>query len=247
MKLSGKVALVTGGGRGIGREIAIALARCGADIAISDIDQDSADKTAGEIVALGRRAVGLKADVSNSEEVEAMFHALMEAFGRLDILVNNAGITRDGLMVRMKDEAWRLVLKINLDGAFYCSRAAAKIMMKQRSGRIVNITSIVGVQGNAGQVNYSASKAGLIGLTKSSARELALRGITVNAIAPGFIDTAMTQALSEKVREALLDQVPLGRLGTSADIASAVSFLVSPGAGYITGQVLHVNGGMLMA
>jgi 3-oxoacyl-[acyl-carrier protein] reductase len=246
MNLQEKVALVTGGGRGIGKAIALALAKDGANVAVSDIDQDSANQTADEIRSLGSDSMGLKADVSKADEVDGMFQALVDKFGRVDILVNNAGITRDGLLVRMKDEDWSLVMKINLDGAFYCSRAAGKIMMKQRSGNIVNIASIVGVMGNAGQVNYSASKAGLIGLTKSSARELASRGVTVNAIAPGFIDTAMTQALNDKVKEKLMEQIPMGRLGTSTDIANAVRFLVSPESAYITGQVIHVNGGMLM-
>ncbi|MBI5184505.1 MAG: 3-oxoacyl-[acyl-carrier-protein] reductase [Nitrospinae bacterium] len=247
MSLEGKTALVTGAGRGIGKAIALALAKDGANVAVSDIDQGSANQTAEEIKSLGRGSIGLKADVSRSEEVEGMFQAIVDKFGGVDILVNNAGITRDGLLVRMKDEDWSLVMKINLDGAFYCSRAAGKIMMKQRRGAIINIASIVGVMGNAGQVNYSASKAGLIGLTKSSARELASRGVTVNAIAPGFIDTAMTQALNDKVKEKLMEQIPLGRLGSSEDIANAVLFLASPEAAYITGQVLHVNGGMLMA
>lgn len=246
MSLEGKAALVTGGGRGIGKAIALALAKDGANVAVSDIDQGSANQTAEEIKSLGRDSIGLKADVSRSEEVEVMFQAMVDKFNGIDILVNNAGITRDGLLVRMKDEDWSLVMKINLDGAFYCSRAAGKIMMKQRRGAIVNIASIVGVMGNAGQVNYSASKAGLIGLTKSTARELASRGVTVNAIAPGFIDTAMTQALNDKVKEKLMEQIPLGRLGSSDDIANAVRFLASPEAAYITGQVLHVNGGMLM-
>ncbi len=246
MSLQGKTALVTGGGRGIGKAIACALAKDGSDIAVSDIDLDSANQTAEEIRSLGRNSIGLKADVSNSDEVEGMFKSAIDKLGRIDILINNAGITRDGLLVRMKDEDWKMVLKINLDGAFYCSRAAGKLMMKQKSGRIVNIASIVGVMGNAGQVNYSASKAGLIGLTKSSARELASRGVTVNAIAPGFIDTAMTQALSDSVKQKLTEQIPLKRLGTAEDISNAIRFLVSPEAGYITGQVLHVNGGMLM-
>ncbi len=247
MNLNGQVALVTGSGRGIGKAIAMALAKDGADLAISDIDLDSASQTADEIKGLGRDAIAIKADVSNSAGVEEMFKSIIDKFGKIDILINNAGITRDGLLIRMKDEDWNLVLKINLDGAFYCSRAAGKLMMKQRSGRIVNIASIVGVMGNAGQVNYSASKAGLIGLTKSSARELASRGVTVNAIAPGFIDTAMTQALNDKVKEKLMEQIPMGRLGTADDIANSIRFLVAPEASYITGQVIHVNGGMLMS
>lgn len=247
MVLQGKKALVTGGGRGIGKAIACALAKDGADIVISDIDLDSANRSAEEIRTLGRDALGLKADISMPDEVEGMFKSVIDEFGGIDILINNAGITKDSLLVRMKDEDWNAVLRINLDGAFYCSRAAGKLMMKQKSGRIVNIASIVGVMGNAGQVNYSASKAGLIGLTKSCARELASRGVTVNAIAPGFIDTAMTQALSDSVKKKLMEQIPLGRLGTADDIANAIRFLVSPASNYITGQVIHVNGGMLMA
>jgi 3-oxoacyl-[acyl-carrier protein] reductase len=188
----------------------------------------------------------VKANVASSGDVNAMVEQVIQAFGRLDILVNNAGITRDGLILRMKDEDWDLVLSINLKGAFLCTKAALKHMTKQRSGTIINIASIVGAMGNAGQANYVASKAGLIGMTKTIAREYANRNVTANAVAPGFIDTAMTQALSENVRQELSKQIPLGRLGTSEDVAQAVRFLASPAAAYITGQVIHVNGGMYM-
>ncbi|MDA8100558.1 MAG: 3-oxoacyl-[acyl-carrier-protein] reductase [Nitrospiraceae bacterium] len=246
MSLSGKTALVTGAAQGIGRDIALALATDGADVAICDVNLEAAQKTAGDIEAKGRKALALKANVAASAEVTAMIDQVVEKFGRIDILVNNAGITRDGLILRMKDEDWDLVLSINLKGAFLCTKTALKYMTKQRAGTIINIASIVGAMGNAGQANYVASKAGLIGLTKTIAREYANRNVTANAVAPGFIDTAMTQALSEQVRQDLAKQIPLGRLGTSEDVANAVRFLASPSAAYITGQVIHVNGGMYM-
>jgi 3-oxoacyl-[acyl-carrier protein] reductase len=246
MTLSGKTALVTGAAQGIGREIALALATDGADVAICDVNLEAAQKTAGDLAAKGRKSLALKANVAASAEVNAMIDQVMEKFGRIDILVNNAGITRDGLILRMKDEDWDLVLSINLKGAFFCTRAALKYMSKQRGGTVINIASIVGAMGNAGQANYVASKAGLIGLTKTIAREYANRGITANAVAPGFIDTAMTQALSENVRQELAKQIPMGKLGTPEDVANAVRFLASPLASYITGQVIHVNGGMYM-
>ncbi len=246
MSLNGKIALVTGAAQGIGRDIALALASDGADVAICDVNLEAAQKTAGDIEAQGRKSLALKANVASSAEVTAMVDQIIEKFGRIDILVNNAGITRDGLILRMKDEDWDLVLSINLKGAFLCTKAALKYMTKQRSGNIINIASIVGAMGNAGQANYVASKAGLIGLTKTLAREYANRGIIANAVAPGFIDTAMTQALSETVRAELAKQIPLGKLGTPADVANAVRFLASPWASYITGQVIHVNGGMYM-
>ncbi|MDA8424047.1 MAG: 3-oxoacyl-[acyl-carrier-protein] reductase [Nitrospiraceae bacterium] len=246
MSLSGKIALVTGAAQGIGRDIALALATDGADVAICDVNLDAAHKTAGDIEAKGGKSLALKANVAASADVIAMIDQVVEKFGRIDILVNNAGITRDGLILRMKDEDWDLVLSINLKGSFLCTKAALKYMSKQRGGTIINIASIVGAMGNAGQANYVASKAGLIGLTKTIAREYANRGITANAVAPGFIDTAMTQALSENVRQELAKQIPMGKLGTPEDVANAVRFLASPWASYITGQVIHVNGGMYM-
>jgi len=246
MSLIGKTALVTGAAQGIGRDIALALATDGADVAICDVNLEAAQKTAGDIEAKGRKSLALKANVASSAEVTAMVDQVVEKFGKIDILVNNAGITRDGLILRMKDEDWDLVLSINLKGSFLCTKAALKYMSKQRGGNIINIASIVGAMGNAGQANYVASKAGLIGLTKTIAREYANRGITANAVAPGFIDTAMTQALSENVRTELAKQIPLGKLGTPEDVANAVRFLASPWASYITGQVIHVNGGMYM-
>jgi 3-oxoacyl-[acyl-carrier protein] reductase len=246
MSLNGKIALVTGAAQGIGRDIALALATDGADVAICDVNLEAAQKTAGDIEAKGRKSLALKANVAASADVTAMIDQVVEKFGRIDILVNNAGITRDGLILRMKDEDWDLVLSINLKGAFLCTKAALRYMSKQRGGTIINIASIVGAMGNAGQANYVASKAGLIGLTKTIAREYANRGITANAVAPGFIDTAMTQALSENVRVELAKQIPMGKLGTPEDVANAVRFLASPWASYISGQVIHVNGGMYM-
>lgn len=246
MSLSGKIALVTGAAQGIGREIALALATDGADVAVCDINLDAAQKTASEIQSMGRRALAVKANVSSFDDVAAMVDKAAQELGRIDILVNNAGITRDGLILRMKEEDWDLVLDINLKGAFNCTKAALKYMTKQRSGTIINIASIVGAMGNAGQANYVASKAGMIGLTKTIAREYANRGITANAVAPGFIDTAMTQALPENVRQELAKQIPMGKLGTPQDVANAVRFLASQRASYITGQVIHVNGGMYM-
>ena len=246
MSLTGKIALVTGAAQGIGREIALALATDGADVAICDVNLEAAQQTAGEIEAKGRKSLALKANVASSADVTAMLDQVVAKFSRIDILVNNAGITRDGLILRMKDEDWDLVLSINLKGAFLCTKAALKFMTKQRGGTVINIASIVGAMGNAGQANYVASKAGLIGLTKTIAREYANRGITANAVAPGFIETAMTQALPENVRQELAKQIPMGKLGTPADVANAVRFLASPWASYISGQVIHVNGGMYM-
>jgi 3-oxoacyl-[acyl-carrier protein] reductase len=240
---TGKNALVTGGGRGIGREIALALAQVGANVAVCDIDEATAQSTAREIQALGRKGLGLKADVSKAADISAMFQSFSQTFPTLDILVNNAGITRDNLLIRMKEEDWDLVLTINLKSAFLCCKEAARTMMKARSGKIINIASIVGINGNAGQANYSASKAGLIGLTKTLAKELASRNIQVNAIAPGFIRTAMTDKIPEAEKEKLLSQIPLQRLGSPQDIAGAVAFLASPLADYISGHVLVVDGG----
>lgn len=246
MELKGKVALVTGAAQGIGKAIAISLAREGADVIISDVNLEKAEETAKEIGAMGVKSLALKANVADFAEVEGMIDKVIGEFKKIDILVNNAGITRDNLIVRMKEEDWDLVLDINLKGTFNCIKAVIRPMSKQRSGKIISIASIVGVMGNAGQANYVASKAGVIGLTKSVAREYANRGINVNAVAPGFIDTAMTQALSQDVRDNLAKQIPMGRLGTSEDVADAVKFLASDKANYITGQVIHVNGGMWM-
>ncbi|HEY5522826.1 MAG TPA: 3-oxoacyl-[acyl-carrier-protein] reductase [Desulfuromonadaceae bacterium] len=241
-----KVAVITGASRGIGRSIALALAAQGATIVAVDIDQASTEAVVAELQAAGGKALAVVGNVTVSADVERMIDAATEAFGRVDILVNNAGITRDGLLMRMKDDDWDAVLNVNLKGAFLCTRAAFKVMSKQRYGRIINIASVVGQMGNAGQANYCASKAGLIGLTKSNAREMAKRSITVNAVAPGFIATAMTDALSDKVRAELTAQIPLERLGSADDISNAVVFLASEAAGYITGHVLSVNGGMYM-
>ncbi len=246
MSLREKVALVTGGAQGIGKAIAQGLAADGADCIVSDVNRDAAEETAAELRNLGVRALALRANVADADAVTSMVKQGLKEFGHIDILVNNAGITRDSLLMRMKDDEWDQVLTINLKGAFLCIRALVRPMMKQRSGRIINIASIVGAMGNAGQANYVASKAGLIGLTKTVARELASRGVTCNAVAPGFIDTAMTQALPEDVKEKLLAQIPMARLGSATDVAQAVRFLASEQAGYITGQVLHVNGGMYM-
>jgi 3-oxoacyl-[acyl-carrier protein] reductase len=241
-----RVAVITGASRGIGRSIALALAAKGAIIVAVDMDQASTDAVVEELKAAGAKALGVVGNVTVSQDVERMIDEAVAAFGRVDILVNNAGITRDGLLVRMKDEDWDAVLTVNLKGAFLCTRAASKIMTKQRYGRIINIASIVGQMGNAGQANYCASKAGLIGLTKSNARELAKRSVTVNAVAPGFIATAMTDALSDKVKADLAAQIPMERLGSADDIANAVLFLASEQSNYITGHVLAVNGGMYM-
>jgi 3-oxoacyl-[acyl-carrier protein] reductase len=241
-----KVAVITGASRGIGRSIALALAAEGARIVAFDLDMAETEKVAVEIRSLGAEALAVQGNVTVAADTERMIDAAMEKFGRVDILVNNAGITRDGLLMRMKDEDWDAVLGVNLKGAFLCSRAASKVMAKQRYGRIINIASVVGQMGNAGQANYCASKAGLIGLTKSNARELAKRKVTVNAVAPGFIATAMTDALPEKTRQELAAQIPLERLGTADDIANAVLFLAAERSGYITGQVIGVNGGMYM-
>ena len=246
MSLQGRTAIVTGAAQGIGRAIAEGLAQAGADIAVADLDPSRSAETVAAVEKIGRKALNLKVNVADSGETKSMVEQVLKAWGKVDILVNNAGITRDGLLLRMKDEDWNLVLQINLNGTFNCTKAVLQPMTKQRYGRIVNIASIVGVIGNAGQANYSASKAAVIGFTKTVGREYASRNVTVNAVAPGFIDTAMTHGLSTDVKDTLLKQIPLGRLGTPADIAAAVRFLVSEEAAYITGHVLHVNGGMLM-
>lgn len=246
MSLQGKTAIVTGAAQGIGRAIAECLAQAGADIAVADLDPGRSVETVAAVEKLGRKALNIKVNVADANETKAMVEQVLKTWGKVDILVNNAGITRDGLLLRMKEEDWNLVLQINLNGTFNCTKAVLQTMTKQRYGRIVNIASIVGVIGNAGQANYSASKAAVIGFTKTVGREYASRNVTVNAVAPGFIDTAMTHGLPADVKDTLLKQIPLGRLGTPADIAAAVRFLVSEDAAYITGHVLHVNGGMLM-
>lgn len=244
--MKGQVALVTGASRGIGQAISLKLAAEGIFVVATATSEAGAEATVAAITAQGGAALAVKLDVTNSAEVEALFKRIVAEQGRLDILVNNAGITKDGLMMRMKDNDWDSVLDTNLKGSFLCLREASKIMTKARYGRVINISSVVGEMGNPGQANYCASKAGLFGLTKSAARELAKRNITVNAVAPGFIETDMTAVLPEKGREALLQNIPMERLGSVDDIAHAVSFLISPQAGYITGQVLSVNGGMYM-
>lgn len=247
MNLKGKVALITGGAQGIGRAIARELALAGADLALADVNFQRVEETAAALAAeTGRQTLALKMDVSSPAEVEDGVKKTLDKYHHLDILVNNAGVTRDGLILRMKEADWDLVIAINLKGTFNCIKAVTGAMLKQRAGRIVNIASVVGLMGNAGQANYSASKAGVIGLTKTTAKELASRGITVNAVAPGFIKTAMTEAISEKARQDLQHLIPLGRLGEAEDVAKAVAFLASDEAAYITGQVLPVDGGMVM-
>jgi 3-oxoacyl-[acyl-carrier protein] reductase len=246
MDLSSKVALVTGSARGIGRAIALKLAEVGANVAVNDIASagEALEGVVKEIESLGRQSLAVTADVSSSEDVARMADSVTNKFGRVDILVNNAGVTRDGLVMRMSDEDWNTVLNVDLKSAFLCTRAVLRPMLKQRWGRIVSIASIVGIHGNAGQANYSAAKAGVIAFTKSVAKEVASRGITVNAIAPGYIDTKMTQNLDEKQSQELLKRVPIGYAGTPCDVAEAVAFLASEEARYITGQVLGVDGGM---
>ncbi|MCP3177836.1 MAG: 3-oxoacyl-[acyl-carrier-protein] reductase [Desulfuromonadales bacterium] len=244
--LKDRVGIVTGASRGIGRTIALAMAAAGAKVVVSARSASGIEALCREIEAGGGSCVSVVGDVAVTADADRIVETAVSHFGRLDILVNNAGITRDGLLLRMKDEDWDAVLDTNLKGAFLCTRAAAKVMTKQKFGRIINISSVVGEMGNPGQANYCASKAGLIGLTKSVARELARRNITVNAITPGFITTDMTEALPEKTRQELAAQIPLGRLGDASDIAQAVNFLASDHAGYITGQVLGINGGMYM-
>jgi 3-oxoacyl-[acyl-carrier protein] reductase len=244
--LEGRVALVTGASRGIGRVTALALAEQGADLVVSARSAELLGEVAAQIESLGRRVLAVVADVEKSADIDALIEQAIATFGRIDILVNNAGITRDGLLLRMKEEDWDRVLDTNLKSAFLLSRAVAKVMSRQRYGRIINISSVVGEIGNPGQANYAASKAGLLGLTKSVARELARRNITVNAVTPGFIATEMTDALGESARNELLDRIPLGRLGRAEDVAHAVLYLASDHAGYVTGQTLGVNGGMAM-
>jgi len=246
MRLKGKVAIVTGGARGIGKEIALTLAREGCDLAICDVNEAVLAETQKEIEAAGRAAISGVVDVTKADQVESFVHKTLDKFNKIDILINNAGITRDGLLVRMSEQDWDSVLSVNLKGAFNCTKAVSKIMMKQRDGRIVNMASIIGIMGNAGQANYAASKGGLIALTKSVAKELASRNVRANAIAPGFIQTDMTAKLTEEVKSEMLKHIPLGNLGTAKDVANLALFLASDNSAYITGQVVQVDGGMVM-
>jgi 3-oxoacyl-[acyl-carrier protein] reductase len=247
MLLDGKVALITGGSRGIGRAVTLELAKAGAQVAINYAGNLKAAREVCDLItAAGGEAMAMQADVADSASVEAMVKAVMEKYGRIDILVNNACITRDNLLLRMKEADWDAVINTNLKGIFNCTKLVSRIMMKQKTGKIVNMTSVVGIMGNAGQSNYAAAKAGVIGFTKSMAKELASRNIIVNAIAPGFISTDMTAVLSDQVKVELASGIPLGRLGTPEDVAAVVMFLVSDAANYITGQVVNVDGGMVM-
>jgi 3-oxoacyl-[acyl-carrier protein] reductase len=245
-QLEGKVALVTGGAQGIGRAVCEELANAGATVIVADIQAEPAEKTAAEMAADGATAKGIAMNVADMESVQTAVGSIIEEFKSVDFLINNAGITRDNLLMRMKEEEWSSVVSVNLSGVFNCTKSVVRYMMKRRFGRIVNIASVIGQMGNAGQSNYGASKAGVIGFTKSSARELASRNITVNAITPGFIVSAMTDKLTEEQKDAMLASIPLARLGEPQDVARAVKFLVSEDASYITGAVLNVNGGMYM-
>ncbi|HTZ17166.1 MAG TPA: 3-oxoacyl-[acyl-carrier-protein] reductase [Dissulfurispiraceae bacterium] len=244
--MKGQTAVITGGGRGIGKAIAETLARRGVNIVVVDVNIDIAKEAADYLATLGVRTLALRADVSKASDVSAIFEAAAKEFDKIEILVNNAGITRDGLLMRMKEEDWDAVININLKGTFLCSKEAVRLMSRQRYGRIINIASVVAFMGNPGQANYSASKAGIVGLTKTTAREYAVRGVTANAVAPGFITTAMTDALPENVRTEMMKAIPTGRFGTVEDVANAVAFFAAPESGYVTGQVIHVNGGMYM-
>ena len=247
MLVEGKTALVTGGSRGIGRAISILLAEHGATVVVNYTkDRDSANSTVEEIVGKGGRALAFRADVSDPEQVRSMVDEVVNRYGRLDVLVNNAGITRDALLLRMGEEGWSSVVQTNLGGVFNCTKAAVRIMLKQRSGKIVNVSSVVGITGNAGQANYCAAKAGIIGFTKAVAKEVGSRGINVNAVAPGFIETDMTSSLSEEVRQKAVAAIPMGRAGRPEEVASVVLFLVSPLSDYINGQTIVVDGGMVM-
>jgi 3-oxoacyl-[acyl-carrier protein] reductase len=247
MGLEGKVALVTGSGRGIGREIALAFAGDGADVVIWDVNAVDAEKTAKDIEVSGRKSLSGQVDVTDFAQVDEGINKILDKFGKIDILVNNAGVTRDNLLMRMSEADWDLVIKVNLKGTFNCTKAVTRPMLKAKSGKIINIASIIGIMGNAGQANYSASKAGIIALTKTTAKELASRNITANAVAPGFIDTEMTQKLSEETRAKMLEMVPLARMGLPKDIANLCLFLASGDADYITGQTIVVDGGMVMS
>lgn len=245
--LEGRIAVVTGASRGIGREVALTLAKYGADVVVNyNGSEEKAKEVVAEIETLGRKAIAIKASVSSMDEVSQMIDETVEKFGKIDILVNNAGITKDNLVLKMTEDDFDAVIDTNLKGTFLCMKQVYRLMMKQRYGRIINMSSVIGVSGNAGQVNYAASKAGVIGMTKSLARELGTRGVTVNAIAPGFIETEMTDVLSDKVKQEIEGQIPLKRMGQVQDVAEAVAFLASDKAAYITGQVLHVDGGMVM-
>jgi 3-oxoacyl-[acyl-carrier protein] reductase len=244
--VKGQTAIITGGGRGIGKAIGEALAKRGANIVVVDVNLDIAREASSDFEKMGVRSLPLKADVSNASDAAGIIESAAGEFGKIEIFINNAGITRDGLLLRMKEEDWDAVININLKGTFLCTKEAVKAMSKQRYGRVVNIASVVAFMGNPGQANYSASKAGIVGLTKTTAKEYASRGITVNAVAPGFITTAMTDALSENVRQEMLKAIPMSRFGTVDDVSNAVVFLASPESGYITGQIIHVNGGMYM-
>jgi len=247
MTLGGKIAVVTGGSRGIGKAICLHLARMGATVVVNYVSRpDAAEATVASIKEAGGNAAAYQFNVADTEQVQAAFKKILADFGRIDILVNNAGITRDGLIAMMKEQAWDEVLDTNLKGAFNCIKAASRPMMKQRWGRIVSITSVIGFAGNAGQANYAAAKAGMVGLTRSVAKELASRGVTVNGVAPGYIDTDMTKELSEEVTEKIKAEIPMNSLGTVEDVAAAVAYLVSEDARYVTGQFIHVNGGMFM-
>jgi 3-oxoacyl-[acyl-carrier protein] reductase len=247
MKFAGKTAVVTGGSRGLGRAVCLELAKGGANVVFCYAGNEAAAKeTTAACEALGAKALAIQCDVAKADEVKALMDAAVKEFGRIDILVNNAGITRDGLLMMMKEEDFDAVIAANLKGTFLCMKAVSRIMMKQRYGRIVNLSSVVGLRGNAGQVNYAASKAGVVGMTKSLAKELASRGVTVNAVAPGFIATDMTTAMTDAAKEATLASIPLQRLGAPEDVAHAVAFLASDEAAYVTGQVLCVDGGMAM-
>ena len=247
MKLKDKVALVTGGARGIGQAIAMTFAREGADIVVADVNLEVAQKTASEIEALGRKALALEMDVTDFAKVEDGVNKILDKFGKVDILVNNAGITKDNLILRMSQSEWDAVINVNLKGTFNCIKAVSRPMIKQRSGKIVSIASIIGLMGNAGQANYAASKAGIIALTKTVAKELASRNVNANAVAPGFIQTEMTASLPEAVKAKMLEAIPLAKLGTPQDVANVCLFLASEEASYITGQVITVDGGMVMA